>query len=226
MRFYHLSEDIYNDILEFNPRVPKSILSGEDDKINRVCIAREIKDCINAISYYDSINFLYSSVEDNEVLSGSRLIKVYEFEINEDDGLLKDSFEISRYVPDAIFNREYWYMGSLIPVSSYIINIVDYICDYELSVNCTNVKYELVDIKDIPTKAIIDYNMNMFDLDLDEFLEYINENSNIKGYIKDSELVFMLNNFPMVCENYKNTFKNIFANEDISCRFIKGGLVL
>lgn len=223
MRFYHVSEDIYNEILEFRPRVPKSILNGEDDEIERVCIAREIKDCINAISYYDSINFLYSSIEDNDVLSGNRLLKVYEFEISEDDGLLKDFFEISEYVPDAISNREYWYMGSLMPIKSYVINIVDYICS-GVSVNCSDIKYEIIKLDDVPVKAIIEFKSDM--LDLDEFLEYINEYSNIKGCVNSGQLIFMLNTFPMICENYKKTFENIFSNEEFVCKFFKGDNIL
>lgn len=224
MRFYHVSEDIYSEILEFVPKVPKSILNGENDRINRICIAREIKDCINAISYYDSINFLYSSIEDNEVLSGNRLLKVYEFEINEDNDLLRDFVKISGYVPDAISNREYWYMGNLTPIKSYIINITDYICNDELWVNCSDVKYEIIKIDDVPVKAIVEFKSDV--LDLDEVLEYINEYSNIRGYISNGQLIFMLNTFPMICENYKKTFENIFPNEDFVCRFLKGEDVL
>lgn len=209
MKFYHVSEDIYNDILEFKPRVPKSILKGENDNISRVCVAKEIKNCINSVDYYDSINFLYSSVEDNEVLCGNRLLKVYEFEIDDEDDLLKDFFEISKYVPDAIVNEEYWYMGNLKPLDSYIINIIDCANDNDI-IKYNKVRYEIVDIKDIPTEAIV----NIQSDDVEELLEYIN-NSNIRGFLSDNNIVFKLDSFPMTIENYKATFGNMFAAEQI-----------
>lgn len=119
--FYHLS---LVPVDEFIPGVPTYRRPEEDGTIKRVCLSDSIENCLSAVSWFGSS----SAPEDIMTEVGSKIIFVYEFEIEEH--LLKTPEEVYRIgnVCDAILNQEYWYIGedNLIPKNTYSISIIDY----------------------------------------------------------------------------------------------------
>ena len=211
MKFYHVSENIYENIKRFNPRIPLSILKEEDSNINRVCIAKSIKDCLSAINYHISVNYMFNELEENEDYIGNRIIKVYEFEIDENDMNLLDYKKIQRYVPDSIKTKEYWYLKSLIPIKSYLINITSYdLMDNDSNI-LTNVEYEIIkDLNIIPKEAsVFIFNENDKE-NLIEMIELFNSQTIIKGTINNNTANFDLKEFPLNKENYEKTLYNKF----------------
>lgn len=211
MKFYHISEDIYKNIKRFNPRIPLSILKEEDSSINRVCIAKSIKDCLSAINYHISVNYMFNELEENDGYVGNRIVKVYEFEIDENDTNLLDYIKIQKYVPDSIKTNEYWYLKSLTPIKSYLINITNYDLMYNDSNILTNVEYEIIkNLNAIPKEA----NILIFNEDdkenLIEMVELFNSKTIIKGSINNNIGIFDLKEFPLNKENYEKTFYNKF----------------
>lgn len=63
MTYFHLSESNYNNKV-FYPRVPNSIMDGEDEKTKRICVSTCIPGCIRAIAcgYMFSECYLYVHV--------------------------------------------------------------------------------------------------------------------------------------------------------------------
>lgn len=112
--YYHVSRDIKNEIKEFHPKVPSSFLVGgnENRNIQRVCLAEDFQDCMNAINY-----LLDRDVYDEE--TGYKPIRVYRFELDENEVLHPE--EVSCHVYDALVNKECWSLKPIVPVESFIL---------------------------------------------------------------------------------------------------------
>lgn len=119
-KLYHLS---LIPVEEFIPGVPTYRRPEENGAIKRICLSDSIENCLSAVSWFGSS----SSPEDIMTEVGSKIIFVYEFEIEEH--LLKTPEEVYNIgnVCDAILNQEYWYIGeeTLLPKHSYTISIID-----------------------------------------------------------------------------------------------------
>lgn len=211
MKLYHISENIYENIETFNPRIPLSILKEEDSSINRVCIAKSIQDCLSAINYHISVNYMFNELEENESYVGNRIVRVYEFDINEKDENLLNYNQISKYVPDSIQTKEYWYLKPLTPVKSYLINIINYdLLDNDSNI-LTDLEYEVIeDLNIIPQVVNISVFTEEDKNNLAEMVDLFNSQTLINGNINDKIAKFDLKNFPLNKESYKKTFENKF----------------
>lgn len=118
---YHLS---LVPVDKFIPGVPTYRRPEEDGKTKRICLSDSIENCLSAVSWFGSS----SAPEDIITEVGSKIIFVYEFEIEEH--FLKTPEEVYSIgtVCDAILNQEYWYIGeeNLTPKNAYSISIIDY----------------------------------------------------------------------------------------------------
>lgn len=113
---YHLShishnrkiDKILNSSLEkeFIPRVPDSIMTGEDARINRICVSSSINGCLSAIgAIKDTIYCVYEPKNIKEVY------------IYNDD--------LDKYVPDACITGELWVRNtSIIFVRTKVIKVI------------------------------------------------------------------------------------------------------
>lgn len=220
MIFYHISENIYDDIDTFIPRVPLSILKNENSTKKRICIAKSIKDCLSGLNYHTSVNYMFNESEENESYVGNRIIKVYEFDINEDDINLLNYKDIRNYVPDSLESKEYWYLNILKPKKSYMINIVD----YDLLDNNANildkVKYELImNLKSIPVKAKVVIPNKSDKNNLLEMIDLFNNQTVIKASLIENMAILNLRDFPLTIKSYEESFKNKFNWFDCEISF-------
>jgi len=147
--FYHLS---LVPVDEFIPGVPTYRRPEEDGTMKRICLSDSIENCLSAVSWFGSS----SAPEDIMTEVGSKIIFVYEFEIEEN--LLKTPEEvyIIGNVCDAILNQEYWYIGeeNLIPKNAYSISIIDY---FEEEHTVLSPKLQKI------------YDLNNGDIDIDQY---------------------------------------------------------
>ena len=137
MKLFHVSTDIFKNITEFVPRIPKSRLKTEDGTIPRICVATNILDCLNGISYEHSLsNKLFHDNHDCYELVGDnyRAVKVYEFEYT--GSKLLTPTDIKDLVPDALSTNEHWITETIKPIRDYIISI-DYL-DIDINSNLIN----------------------------------------------------------------------------------------
>ena len=132
VKFYHVSLELDYIISLFEPRVPVSIMEHEDEVTPRICISSSIDGCLSAVPWgganlweYMEMN-LYEECEDENIY-----VRVYEFEIDANNSYLISPEKLweSDLVRDAICNREYWYIGELIPNDTYVIAISDWHTD-------------------------------------------------------------------------------------------------
>lgn len=91
----HCSFDVVN---EFVPRIPEQRCTGEDDTIERICVAPTIIDALNAIPQAGIV------VENMQKLGLPVIIHVYYLKA---DKLMENS-EVRKYVPDACTTGESW----------------------------------------------------------------------------------------------------------------------
>lgn len=197
---YHLSLDV-DQIIEFMPRVPESIMCDEDDTIERICLSDSIEKALSAAPWGGAALFDIFICGDF-----SRLIRVYEFIIDEDNNSLISPEELYRkgLVPDAMLSNEYWYTEKLRPSKSYLIEISYYdeemmdIINYEnykeimnddsLNVshfidgsftNIIDVKYSIVPEENISGIIYFDELIDKIeipsDIDVDKMLTFIEE---------------------------------------------------
>lgn len=101
MKLYHVS---YFPVKEFIPRVPKYKLTGEDDKVPRICCSTSIEKCILAKpSRTDYLNLC-------DKYKIPCVIYLYTFEVNPDnpDVIPPKSLVDDYGVKDALETNEYW----------------------------------------------------------------------------------------------------------------------
>ena len=128
-KLYHLSNNC-NTIDEFIPRVPRNRAKEEDALTPRISLAPTIEGCLTAVPWGGM------QLEDMFWGEGSFLIRENEFDIaNMDlDNLLPPQYLYSKdLVVDSKITEEYWYLKSIKPSRSYLIEIDNYnekACDY------------------------------------------------------------------------------------------------
>lgn len=133
-KLYHISNSC-NIIDEFIPRIPYSRASEEDNTTPRVSLSSSIEGCLTAVPWGNS------RLEQIFWEDGSFLIRVYEFEISKlDCGKLitPDYLYFSDSVRDAYATKEYWYLDTITPSKTYLIELTDYTEDSEGWVACSD----------------------------------------------------------------------------------------
>lgn len=128
-KLYHLSNKC--DIVEeFVPRVPDSRAKDEEGETPRVSLSPTIEGALTAVPWGGM------QLENMFWEEGSFLIRVYEFDIANMnlDNLLPPQYLYSKdLVIDSKITEEYWYLKSIKPSRSYLIEIDNYnenVCDY------------------------------------------------------------------------------------------------
>lgn len=117
--FYHVSLDTSDIVEEFSPRIPteQSRIEGEDRTVPRICVARNIEDCLTGFP------------EGGYRLEGNcpMLIRVYEFEeesIPQENIVRAPELFLKNIVPDAWITGEHWIVNqSIKPKRQYLIEI-------------------------------------------------------------------------------------------------------
>ena len=204
MKVYHVSKDIFEEIRIFTPQIPEYIIAGEDNTIERVCVAHSVVDCINGLSYDRNLRTnLFSDTNDCfELLNGyNRAMKVYEFEV--DNKYIEESHHIKAYVPDALETKECWVRKNIVPTDSYIINITD--VEFKENSNIlSKVIYEIVDEEDFFKKCEIEIQDN------DEYDEILDACSSINVKLSHSGNIIELDlkEFPILKEGMKGAIEN------------------
>lgn len=236
MKMYHVSLNIFDDIKEFYPRVPKTTMKGEDTTTERVCVAKTIEDCLNALLYWDSLRMrLTDNYEINWGIMSKcqRVFKIYEFDIEKDFLISpKDLYE-RNLVPDALLNNEYWCTKKLIPVKSYLIKITDVVNveDKGLDIDkprCCYLKikgidFEKVNENNLSEKAVIKFS-NMND-EIMEMFSGISEDSLIYEIdsVNGSDITININKYPMERIHVKPVIDMFFCGmkEYVDIEFLK-----
>lgn len=109
------------EIKEFEPRIPKSILKDEDETIERICLSNSLNGCLTSAPW-GGINF--------ENLSINTIFRVYEFDSNDvQEGNLIYPGELYEkdLVIDAEITGEHWVVNqNLKPTKVYYMKIDNY----------------------------------------------------------------------------------------------------
>ncbi len=119
---YHISYDFKETIDEFIPRIPVHRCKIEDDTTNRICTSDSLEGCMkghpflwyNMVEYpessyacpYDMMDRMTTLMDYNEEVG--HLLKVYQFEVDEDKVVNPQSLLKENLVPDAEETQEHW----------------------------------------------------------------------------------------------------------------------
>lgn len=128
--FQHLTAEQIKNIMFF-PEIPYRILKGENDEIERICLAESVEGCLTAIGW----NFLDTMFQDcmDEETEALRIV-ILKFDKDRlDKKYLRSPEELDEkgYVPDAYITREWWYE---LPAKPDNVEI-RYLCDYDMNDN-------------------------------------------------------------------------------------------
>ena len=99
MILYHVSSDIERPLVQkFEPRVPRYRAFNENNRIPRISFAPDVESCFKALP------------EDTllDINRQQRFI-LYRLTCDPHDPNLLDFETVVKYVPDALYTREYWY---------------------------------------------------------------------------------------------------------------------
>lgn len=100
---WHTSFDIEPPFTRtFVPRIPQNTLPGENANIPRICFAPSIEDCLNAMGE--------RFIEDGK--PGTPFL-AFPFFVQRTDPALRTAQKIARWVPDAEWTNEHWYLRPL-----------------------------------------------------------------------------------------------------------------
>lgn len=95
MTAIHVSFDM---VTNFTPRAPKLFCMNEDYTIPRICVAPDIRSALNAIPWCGQV------MEYMRKLNLPVIIHVYYLY----GGKQMDNEEVQKYVPDAVYTKEFW----------------------------------------------------------------------------------------------------------------------
>lgn len=215
MKMYHVSLDIFNNIEKFSPKIPDKIAKNENNTIPRVCISDSIVNCLNGLLYYENyFRKISMDSETNYFLleeGCERILKVYEFEIDEKELVFPNYIFKNNLVSDALENNEYWSLKELEPIHSYCIKINGFPETKEGTLCKDNYRYEilksidysLINDKDISREAKLYFNVISSDV-----LENFNSDENLLfniTNIDDNCVEISIDKYPVL----RNTLKDI-----------------
>jgi hypothetical protein len=142
MFLYHVSFDDWfgeNELAEgtktFFPRVPRTCANDEDQETPRICLAPSVELCVQAMASGS-----------RDLRKGAK-IAVYSVEIDDNDPYLRHPREIVDKVPDAIENREHWYLAPIV-MSAQISVVEDFVAFNDFAWSIITVQDVLNAIKD------------------------------------------------------------------------------
>lgn len=170
-KLYHISLNFMeaND-KPFKARIPYSTAEYENETIKRICFSDSIEGCLNLVNWTE--NLLIEKLILNN--GKSCPIRIYEFNFNINDENLLRPKEVSKYVPDAEFFNEYWYIGEkeIYPAKSYCIEIQNTFIAEEIELRdgfikyrYRNIEYNICEIIKPTIKdgyQVFDFNLNIY----------------------------------------------------------------
>lgn len=119
MKLFYIDDNVNKVINKFELRVPQSRMTGEDSKTLRVCASKSLSGCLSAVPWQEDIEYM----DDNCIL------RVYEFEVSDEDVINSEYLYENALVDDAMITEEYWIMKSVVPAKIYDILIEE--CWYD-----------------------------------------------------------------------------------------------
>lgn len=129
MKFYNITFDLNNRDKVLKPYIPYSASDKENRTIKRVCITDSVEHCMQAIA-----------TGNREVYKGSPFVlRVVEIVKSNNQLVYPDKLVSCGYVPDALENKEYWYLK---PIQCRAYKCVIESFDYEYDIAWTCIKTE------------------------------------------------------------------------------------
>lgn len=121
---YHVSLDFEHHIDLFIPDIPKKRAGGEDSTMKRICTSDTLEGCMighpnvwyhaheyTDMEYYDPYEHMgFMTVLLDHENEWGHLMKVYEFEAEEDQYIGPEKIKQENWVPDVDKTREHWIM--------------------------------------------------------------------------------------------------------------------
>lgn len=197
MILYHATYNIDQaEYYKFIPRVPDNCTTYEDMQIPRICFADSIRNCIRSIS----------GILENE--QDMCMIRVYEFEIDENDKNLITWEELYQndWVDDAALTHEYWYLEEICLKSKI----------YKIE-NVTNDTYTVISNKQKENIIDILKGIRLFSPEIERHTASYIINEWIKdNYVNSDEIVLLVKK--MLCHEESTeecnieTFRCIWGN--------------
>lgn len=130
MKLYNVTFDLDDTRKILVPTIPKSAASNENKTIPRVCLTDSIEHCIQAIAPYN-----------RDIRVGAKII-VREIDIDHlDQDKLITPYDLYKqeWVPDALENEEYWYLGT-IEFYTTVHEITDFHASHALALSCIKIE--------------------------------------------------------------------------------------
>lgn len=99
MILYHVSADLDAPrIKTFEPRIPRYRAYQENDSIPRICFAPDVESCFTALPEDTILD-----------INRQQRFVLYRLRCDPHDPNLLNFETVVKYVPDALYTREYWY---------------------------------------------------------------------------------------------------------------------
>lgn len=223
MKLYRLELDVNNIKCSHFPRVPEILARNENNNIKRVCLSSSIEGAINSAPWGGG------DIEDLFIdgFMPSILIRVYVYNINEDDENLIHPIELYKQdlVPDAIYTDEHWYLDEISYDETFLIEITSFygfvseddisykdmeyikannVEDIELYINgcftmVDGIKYNKVSEDNITNFLLLDHNILSSKDDILIKVEIL------KSYLPESEKTF----YDIIYDDKSNKYKII-----------------
>lgn len=124
---YHIHLGSKDTLPSLTPRIPRAILDGEDNTIQRICLSDSIFNCLIGIGYTRLDEYLDMTYD---TPSGSviTILKWNIKDLNKDKLVNYTQLDNELLVDDAYITHEYWYLNSLAIDKAEVTEIViDYI---------------------------------------------------------------------------------------------------
>lgn len=128
MKLFHVSLDVDGSSKRvFTPRVPDSAGKTEDKQTPRVCFSPTIRECLQAIN------------ATSQGLEVDTKFRVFEADLDYKELVKPEELVKRGLVPDALENREYWYLKE-IELDSTIWEVKDVDRSFELAWSCIQIE--------------------------------------------------------------------------------------
>lgn len=168
--FSHLTAEQIKNIVFF-PDIPYSIMKGENQDIERICMSESIEGCLTSIGW-NRLDCLFQDLMDEE--TEALRVVILKFDTDKlDKRYLRNPEELDEkgYVPDAYITREWWYE---IPVTPDEVEI-RYLFNYSIDNNEYVMPKELREKEKLTDEEIKKYVENGIEIPLIQNLEWLDD---------------------------------------------------